>query len=218
MADGTIQDRAGRVQAAAPRRRSRRVWIAYAIPIALLILRAVFEFAFDGLTGKIVNRLDSLLGNSTIAMATAGWLTLALLPLAVHIFVRDRERRLGRAVPVPASIDDTGVIHMTTRERAEIGHRIAPRSVTHWIRRAPMVLAFLVAVLFWPLTGASMASRWMATAGGVAFSHGWRISLVAAALGILVILAEPWIHNRKAVRIAVIVLPMVALAVTLIVA
>ena len=209
MTGGTIQGYVAR------RRRSRRAWIAYAIPVLFLALRAVFEFAFDGLTGKIVSGLNDVLGDARIDMAIAGWLTIAFLPLAVDVFVRDRQRRLGD-VAIPTS--DTGVIHMTTRVKAESGHGLAPRSIAHWIRRTPTLLAFTLAVLFWPLTGAAMTSRWTSTAGGLAFSHGWRISLVAAALGILVVLAEPWLRaSSRRYRLALYVLPVVALAAALIV-
>jgi hypothetical protein len=202
MTEGTMPEYAGR------HKPGRRAWIPYAIPALLLIFRFVFEFTFDGYTGNIVNSVGRFCHDSRVEMAMAGWLTIAFLPLAVDVFVTDRHRRLGG--------DRSGVAHMTTRNKAARGHGLAPRPMAHWIRRIPMLLAFALAVLFWPLTGASMASQWTATIGGVAFAHGWRISLVGAALGIVVILAEPWLRPGIK-RWALLALPALALAAALVI-
>jgi hypothetical protein len=205
---------AGTNQSYTVRRRStRRAWIAFTIPLLLLALRAIFEFAFDGLTGRIVSGLDRATDGSVPLMAIAGSLTIAFVPLAACVFASDRRSRLGAA--------GSDVVHMTTRVRSDSGHRIAPRPVAYWLRRAPLLLASVVAVLFWPLTGASMASRWMTTPGGVAFSVGWRVGLVAAAVGVVILLAEPWIgaalSRVRMVRLVAIVLPALAFSVALII-
>ncbi len=210
MASSTIEQRLTR------QRRSRRVWIIYAIPLALLVLRGVFDFAFDRATGRLVQLVSQLMHGDARLMAVAGLLTVAYAPLAVAVAVEDRRAWFGRPV-APTSPADTGVIHMTTRARAGSGHKVARRPILHWVRRAPLAIAVLAAILFWPLTGASMSRHWLAYPGGHAFADGWRIGLVAAALGALIVLAEPWItaaaaHRRwlpsATVRMATNVLPL----------
>jgi hypothetical protein len=203
------------------RRRNRRAWIVYAIPGVLLVVRTLFDFAFDGATGHVVGFFGRLTGGSTPLMAIAGLLTVAYLPLAIGVGLEDRRRWYGQ---VALSRHDTGVIHMTTRVRSTSGsrHELARRPFGHWVRRTPLAIAFLVAILFWPLTGAAMGAHWVLLDGGTAFEFGWRIGLVAAAAGVLIVLAEPWISaaswgSHRTVRLATNVLPLLAVAAALII-
>jgi hypothetical protein len=209
------------------RKRSRAAWTVVVLGVVLLLLRGIFDFAFDRLTGQIVAHLSSFAAGSTKVMAEGGWLTVAFLPLAIVVFQEDRHRRYGQPTSTSAQPDATGTVHLTTRVRADTGHGIAPRSSTYWLRRVPLLLAILAAILFWPLTGVSMARTWMASPGGDAFSDGWRISLAATAVAVLVLLAEPWLNRRWlwlpvartgfVIPILPIALPMIALVITLII-
>ena len=219
MASSTIEQRLTR------QRRSRRTWIIYAIPAVLLVLRGVFDFAFDHATDQVVRRLGALTHGDPRLMALAGVLTVAYLPLAIGVAGEDRRAWYGRPA-APTSPADTGVIHMTTRARSGSGHKIARRPILHWVRRIPLAIAVLAAILFWPLTGAAMSSRWLAYPGGHAFADGWRIGLIAAAIGALVVLAEPWITAaaerrrwlpRATIRLITNLLPLVAVAAVLII-
>jgi hypothetical protein len=218
VASSTIQQRLTR------QRRSSRTWLIYAIPAALLALRAGFDFAFDTATGHAVSLLGSLTDGQVAVMAIAGLLTVAYLPLAVEVGVEDRKRWYGRPAPAVLSPEDTGVIHMTTRPRTDSGHKVARRPLLHWIRRIPLAIAALAALLFWPMTGAAMSKHWLPITGGDAFTTGWRIGLGAAAVGMLFVLAEPWIsaatarkHRlpRRTVRWATNVIPLLATAAAL---
>jgi hypothetical protein len=183
----------------------------------LIALWATFEFAFDGLTGRIVTRLDTATGDSLALMAAAGWLTVALLPLAAAVFQEDRRKRYGHPI-------GTGVARLTSRTRSADGHAIARRPASYWLRRFPLLGAPALAVMFWPLTGSTMAGSWTVTPGGAAFANGWRVSLAAAALALVVVLAEPWLAARgdddgawarRSVRSSAIGLPLLALAASL---
>jgi hypothetical protein len=217
VASSTIEQRLTR------QRRSRRTWIIYAIPAVLLVLRGVFDFAFDRATGRVVHLVSGPVHGDPRLMAVAGLLTVAYAPLAVAVAGEDRRAWYGRPAS-PTSPADTGVIHMTTRARAGSGHKIARRPILHWLRRIPLAAAVLVAILFWPLTGAAMSGRWLIYPGGHAFADGWRIGLAAAALGALVVLAEPWITAagarrrwlpRTTIRLITNLLPLLAIAAAL---
>ncbi len=219
MASNTIEQRFS------PQRRTRRAWFLYAIVGALLVLRTIFDFAFDHATGRIVDFVSGHVDGHTSVMAVAGLLTVAYLPLSIAIAGEDRRAWYGRPT-APTSPADTGVIHMTTRARSESGHKIARRPILHWVGRIPLALALLTAILFWPLTGVAMARTWLLYSGGDAFADGWRIGLVAAAVGILVVLAEPWITAaaarrrwvpRSTIQLITNLLPLLAIVATLII-
>jgi hypothetical protein len=192
--------------------------------VALLLLRGAFDFAFDRATGSLVDDLSRLTHGNGWLMVAAGLLTVAYLPFAVEVGLTDRKTWYGQPAPAQLSPEDTGVIHMTTRPRTDRGHKVARRPVLHWVRRIPLAFVVLAAVVFWPVTGAAMARHWQPYAGGDAFAIGWRIGLAAAAVGMLVVLAEPWItaattrrHRlpRRTVHWAVNVIPLLALAIAL---
>ncbi|HKD99284.1 MAG TPA: hypothetical protein VKB69_17030 [Micromonosporaceae bacterium] len=177
----------------ARRRRSRRTtskWPARRRALLILVLAAAvaallvpFELAREAAADHLVRWADQLTHGSTVAMAVAGWLTYAFLPLAAVVLDRDHERRYGRPKPRPypgrghpdGEPDWTGTFyltevprqasgrpaadpltdtgHLVLRQRAARGHRLARRGPGHWLRRSPLLVALALAVLFLPLRG-----------------------------------------------------------------
>lgn len=102
-------------------------------------------------------------------MFTAGWATAAFLPAAVLIFLLDgnrRERQLGD--------------NPLDRPRVAHGHAIPGRGSAYWVRRLPLLLPILLAVVFAPSRSGSDPVDWHGAPGGDSFHQGWHLSFLIA--------------------------------------
>ena len=195
--------------------------VGVALGAVAVVAPILFAFVFGRavVVGHLIDWLDSETGGSRSLITVAGWLTAALAPLAARTFMIDSEERNNR-------LGDGGhngdVAVLTTRARAASGHGIAPRPTSYWIRRAPLVLALAVAILFWPLHGDVGPTQWRSTAAGHAFTQGWIVSAIASALALSVGLLDEILVKTRGIaphRVslwAAIVLPLVGLGVALI--
>jgi hypothetical protein len=144
---------------------------AIAIPIAASVVARAF------LPPQLVHWASHLSHGSSAWMFTAGWATTAFLPAAALVIMLDGNRRDRQLDVDPRS-----------RPRAARGHAVPGRGVGHWIRRTPLILPILLAVVFAPTRGVRGEDAWLGAPGSDAFLHGWRLSVSISLAAILALL------------------------------
>jgi hypothetical protein len=169
--------------------RRRRTLIQVAIVVMVLILVIPLEFVREATADWLVEWVDAAVGSGPTAMAVAGWLTFALLPIVMIVVDRDMRRRYG-APEVDVRTDTTVLMQ---RVKATRGHRVAGPSRVHWLVRSPLYAVAALAVIFLPLRGMAtgVVNGWRRTYGGAAFVTGWHWSVPAAMLGAILIVGTP---------------------------
>lgn len=161
----------------AAHRPSTRLWPArLALFGAIAVLVVVSVVARLVLAPDLVRAASRLAHGSSAWMFTAGWAT-AFVPAAVLIFLVDgnrRERQLGD--------------NPLNRPRGAHGHAVPGRGSGYWMRRLPLLLPILLAVVFAPSRAGSAPVDWHATPSGGPFHRGWHLSFLIALPALMALL------------------------------
>jgi hypothetical protein len=144
----------------------------------------------------LINWASRLTHGSATWMFTAGWATAGFVPAAALIFLLDgnrRERQLGH--------DPLKRAHLAH------GHAIAGRGKGYWIRRLPLIVALLVAVVFAPSRTGGSPVDWDATPGGDSFRQGWHLSFLISLPALIALLVFRLLallpgHGDRLLRVA----------------
>jgi hypothetical protein len=207
-----------------PRRRRLAPIAIVGVVVAALVAAAIpLERVRVAAANGLFHLVERLIGGVPTAMAVAGWLAYGLLPLVVIVLDRDHRRRFGR--PEFGIMSDS--TQLIERIRASNGHRVAGRSVRHWLSRSPLLIVLAFAVLFLPIPGRhhpSLADTMGMTHGGAAFLIGTQWACIAGVLGVMIVILAPVLAARRPpasprsplrAYAAAMALPVVALAVAI---
>jgi hypothetical protein len=153
----------------------------------LVVVALPLEWAREALARAVVHATYTVAGGSPTGLRIGGWLMFVAGPIAAVWYGHDLRRMIDNArSPQPALARFAG------RRRGRVGHR-ARRSVSFWIKRAPLVVPIALALGFVVPRGflGHTPANWAALPGGVDFMAGVRWSLIATfAAGTLVMLTE----------------------------
>jgi len=206
------------------RRRLARFAVVSAALAAVAAAAFPLEHARVAAARGVFHFVQHFIGGTPTAMAVVGWLAYGLLPLAVIVVDRDHRRRFGR--PEFGTMTDS--TQLIERIKSSSGHRVARRSVRHWLSRSPLLIVAALAVLFLPIPGRhhpSLADTMGMTHGGAAFLIGTQWACIAGVLGTMIVILAPIVAARRSTELprspargyaAAMALPMAALAVAIV--